>query len=73
MKTVTLIAKLLVIVGGLNWGLVAINPDFNLVALLLGAWPVVERVVYAVVGLAAVWVLVSLFTCCCEPCKREQE
>ena len=68
MRTATLIAKVLVVVGGLNWGLIAINAEWNAVNLLLGSWPTVERVVYGVVGLAAVWVLVSLFTCftCCK-------
>lgn len=67
MKVVHTIAKVLVIIGGLNWGLIAINPDWNLVNMALGAWPVVERVVYGVVGVAALERLVKLFMCkgCC--------
>lgn len=67
MKVVTIIAKVLVIIGGLNWGLMAINADWNIVNMLLGTWPVVERVVYGVVGVAAVWMLLGLFMCkgCC--------
>lgn len=67
MKVVHTIAKVLVIIGGLNWGLIAINPDWNLVNMALGAWPVVERVVYGVVGVAALEMLVKLFMCsgCC--------
>ena len=45
-------------VGGINWGLVGLF-DFDLVFWLLGAWPMVARVVYVLVGLAA---LVLLFT-----------
>lgn len=48
---------LLVVVGGINWGLVGIGhfagSNLNLVNMLLGAWPAVEAVVYILVGLAA--------------------
>lgn len=52
------IAWVLVIVGGLNWGLVGINAEWNLVEMLLGAWPMVVKVVYLLVGVSA---LVSVF------------
>ena len=61
MKTVTLVAVVLLIVGGLNWGLVGAF-DFNLVDTLFGEGSVLARVVYVVVGLAAVWKAVTLFT-----------
>ncbi len=61
MKTVTVIAAVLLIVGGLNWGLVGAF-DFNLVDSLFGEKTVVSRFVYVVVGLAALWQLVALFT-----------
>lgn len=54
------IVKLLVIIGGLNWGLIAINPDWNVVTILLGQWPVAVTVVYALVGLAALKMLVFM-------------
>ena len=47
------LAFVLVIVGALNWGLVGINSDWNLVKNLLGKWEMVERVVYILVGLSA--------------------
>lgn len=50
----------LLVIGGLNWGLVAVGyflgQNLNVVNLILGSWPLVENVVYLVVGLAAVWV-----------------
>jgi len=49
---------LLVVVGALNWGLVGLF-DFNLVTTLVGAWPMVERLVYILVGLSAVYVLLT--------------
>ena len=48
------IAVVLVIVGGLNWGLVGIL-KFNLVAAIFGDMSALSRVVYALVGLAAVY------------------
>lgn len=61
-----MICKVLIIVGGLNWGLVGFF-DYNLVNALLGAWPVVEKVVYDVVGVAALVTLFGLFkSCSCQ-------
>lgn len=59
MKVLHKIAFILVVIGALNWGLVGINPGWNLVSLLLGSWPMVVSVVYILVGLSA---LVLLFT-----------
>lgn len=54
MKTVDVIAAILLVVGGLNWGLIGLF-DFNFVNLIFGSLPVIERLVYVVVGLAAVY------------------
>ena len=44
----------LVVVGGLNWGLVGIF-GFDLVAYLFGAMSIIARVVYSLVGVAALY------------------
>ncbi len=59
------ICWVLVIIGALNWGLVGAF-DFNLVSAILGSVPVVERVVYVLVGLAGLMMLVG---CRCKKCK----
>lgn len=63
MKALHMIGFILLIVGGLNWGLIAVGgfvgSDWNVVHLILGSWPVVEWVVYLLVGLSAVWTLVE--------------
>ena len=51
------IAFILVIVGALNWGLVGFF-QFNLVAAILGDMTFLSRVVYSLVGLAAVYVAI---------------
>jgi hypothetical protein len=50
------IALVLVIIGGLNWGLVGLF-DFDLVASIFGAMSTVARIVYALVGIAALWTI----------------
>lgn len=52
------IALVLVIIGGLNWGLAVF--DFNLVDAILGAG-VIAKIVYALVGLAAIYMIYFLF------------
>lgn len=59
MKTIKVIALLLIIIGGLNWGLVGIF-NFDLVAAIFGDMSVVSRVVYTLVGLSAVWTIFEL-------------
>ena len=63
MKKVDLIAAVLVLVGALNWGLVAIA-EFDLVATVFGMefgeTNAASRIVYGLVGLAGVYGVVSL-------------
>lgn len=51
-----IIALVLVIVGGINWGLVAFN--FNLVEMIFGSLPWLVTLVYLLVGLAAIYLAV---------------
>ncbi len=53
MKTLDLVTRLLVIVGGLNWGLVGLA-KFDLVAALLGSGSTLANLVYTLVGISAV-------------------
>jgi uncharacterized membrane protein YuzA (DUF378 family) len=63
MKALNLITLILIIVGGLNWGLVALA-DANLVtgiASLFGsAQNAVAKLIYAIVGLSAVYQIAPL-------------
>jgi uncharacterized protein len=60
MRVLNIVTLILVIVGGLNWGLVGLF-DFNLVAALFGEMSMLSRIVYVLVGLSALWQLVPLF------------
>lgn len=63
MKKVDLLAAALVLVGALNWGLVALA-ELDLVATVVGLefgeTNAASRIVYGLVGLAAVFGVVSL-------------
>lgn len=68
--TCSSVAHILLVVGGLNWGLVGLGYFFggnwNIVNLLLGNWMWLEAVVYILVGVSAA---VKLFGCKCSKCK----
>ncbi len=55
------IALALTIIGGVNWGLIGLF-QFDLVAWLCGgSGSVVSRLIYALVGLSALWCISLLF------------
>jgi uncharacterized membrane protein YuzA (DUF378 family) len=59
MKALNIATLVLVIVGGVNWGLVGLF-DFDLVAAILGSGSLLSRIVYILVGLSALWQVVPL-------------
>jgi hypothetical protein len=59
MKTLDILAAVLLVVGGLNWGLVGFF-GFDLVAALFGEATVLSRIVYGLVGLSAIYQAMSL-------------
>lgn len=54
------IALILAIIGGLNWGSIGIF-NFDFVQALLGQNTMLSRIVFTLVGLAAVWSISLLF------------
>jgi len=52
-KALMWIAWILVVIGGLNWGLVGFF-NFDLVAMLFGTMSTVSRIIYDLVGIAAI-------------------
>ena len=69
--TVSMIAHWLVLIGAINWGLVGagmlagVEGGWNVVHMLLSAWPVVEAIVYLLVGIAAI---AKIIGCKCAKC-----
>ncbi len=61
---------LLVIVGALNWGLIGAF-NLNLVNQLLGSMPMVEKIIYILVGLAGLLKIVSCFKPCPCSCAKK--
>jgi uncharacterized protein len=61
MRALNTITLVLLIIGGINWGLVGLA-QFDLVAALFGGQDaLLARIVYVLVGLSALWQLVPLF------------
>lgn len=60
MSSMDWIVWVLLFVGGLNWGLVGAF-RFNIVETIFGDG-VITRVIYILVGLAALWSLISVFS-----------
>lgn len=58
MKTTSVIALILVILGAIVWLMVGIF-DFNLVAFIFGAGgnAIVSRIIYSLVGVAGLWLI----------------
>lgn len=55
------IALALVVIGGINWGLVGIF-RFDLVAWMFGGQAaIVSRIIYTLVGIAALWCITLIF------------
>lgn len=59
MKSLDLLTRVLLIVGGLNWGLVGVA-NFDLVAAIFGTGSFLAKVVYTLVGLSAIMQAVLL-------------
>jgi uncharacterized membrane protein YuzA (DUF378 family) len=54
MKSIDVLAAILVVVGALNWGLVGLF-QFDLVASIFGSGAMLSRVVYGLVGLCGLY------------------
>ncbi len=67
MKGLHTIAFVLVVIGALNWLLVAFG--YNVVEMILGSWPMVVTLVYVLVGLSAVY-LVFTHKASCRMCVK---
>ncbi len=68
MKGLHYVSFLLVVVGALNWGLIAFF-NFNLVSTIFGAGTVLEKIVYAAVGVSAVF-LFATHKGDCKTCSK---
>ena len=73
MKKLDLLAATLLIVGGLNWGLVAIA-KFDLVAWIFGedfgGTTAASRIVYGLVGLSAIYGVAALLARSADTAQR---
>lgn len=59
MRALNVLTLVLLIVGGLNWGLVGLF-GFDLVAAIFGEMSTLSRIVYVLVGLSALYQIIPL-------------
>jgi uncharacterized membrane protein YuzA (DUF378 family) len=57
LKGLDFVALVLIVIGGINWGLVGLL-KLDLVAVIFGELSILSRIVYLLVGLAAVYAAV---------------
>ncbi len=66
-----IVAKVLIIIGGLNWGLIGLGmllgkaDAWNFVHMIFRSMPSIEAIIYVLVGVAAV---MKVFGCKCHKC-----
>lgn len=65
MKSLHMVAYVFLWVGGLNWGLVGLL-NVNLVNMLFGSVPALEKLVYVLVGASAVYLFATHKNYCKE-------
>ena len=58
MKTIDIITSALLIIGGLNWGLIGFF-GFDLVRAIFGDMSVLSRIIYILVGVSAIYDIVE--------------
>ena len=54
MKFLNAIAMILLVFGGLNWGMVGVA-DFNVLMWVFISAPMVQHGIYIAIGIAAIW------------------
>lgn len=59
LKSIDMVAYALLLIGALNWGLIGLF-NFDLVAAIFGSMTIFSRLIYTIVGVAAVYDLMSL-------------
>ena len=58
MRIVNLIAFILLGIGGINWFVIGVS-GFDIVAGIFGTLSIVSRIIYILVGLSAIWLVIS--------------
>lgn len=58
MKIANLVAWIILLIGGFNWLLVGLF-GFNLVTFVFGTVDILARIIYCLVGISAIWLLIS--------------
>jgi len=63
------ICLIILIIGGLTWGIIGVFNWFNWIHFVIGAWPIWERIAYIIIGIAAI-IKIFLACGCGRKCKK---
>lgn len=69
-RTLNIISLALVVIGGINWGFVALFGFDPLMPILGGYDSILAKLVYGAVGLASLWVIYAYLTTPGEDIER---
>jgi uncharacterized membrane protein YuzA (DUF378 family) len=71
MKYLKQIAYVLLLIGGINWGVYGVS-GYDVVEVLFGQIPMIANLIYVFVGLSAFYMIISRFTFCeCKTCDSK--
>ncbi|MGE5293252.1 MAG: DUF378 domain-containing protein [Solirubrobacterales bacterium] len=59
MRTLDVIAMVLILIGAINWGLIGLF-SFDVIAAIFGQMTAISRIIYTIVGIAGVYTIVAL-------------
>lgn len=68
LKALDIVIGVLLVIGGLNWGLVGFF-GFNLISAIFGTATIYSRIIYALVGLSALYEIFQWKSSHCRVCS----
>jgi uncharacterized membrane protein YuzA (DUF378 family) len=68
MKKLDVLVIILLIIGGLNWGIIGLT-GFNVIGAIFSQMPALTRIVYVIVGLCAIYQIFQ-WNCIHKRCKK---
>lgn len=72
MKYLKQIAYVLLLIGGINWGVYGVS-GYDVVEVLFGQIPMIANLVYVLVGLSAVYIILNKYALCgCGTCACKE-
>lgn len=62
MNYLNIIVMALVAIAAINWGLVAVNPSYDLVSLMTSSSPIIGKYIKMIIGLAGIYYVYMIYS-----------